>query len=356
MIAVVLVGGEGTRLRPLTLDEPKPVLPIGGVPFIALLLDRLAAAGVTKVVLSCGYLPERLRAGIGTPPAGVEVEVVVEDEPLGTAGAIRFAAAGRVDGPFLALNGDVLGDADFGALIAAHRAAGATASIGLTPVDDPTRFGVVVHDAQGNVERFVEKPPTADGLGPAPWWVNAGTYVLEPSVLDLIPADRMVSIEREVFPALVGQGLICVQSTGYWRDIGTLESFLTANADVIAGRVHTRLDGTADAVLVDPSAQVDATAILTAPVQIGAGAVIGAGARLGPDVVIGAGAEVGPRAVLRSAVLLAGAQVAADAEVERSAIGRHALVGERACVRDSALGTDQAAAAGEQLVGERRPG
>ena len=356
MIAVVLVGGEGTRLRPLTLDEPKPVLPIGGVPFMSLLLDRLAAAGVTKVILSCGYLPERLRAGIGTPPPGIEVEVVVEDEPLGTAGAIRFAAAGRVDGPFLALNGDVLGDADFGALVAAHRAAGAVASIGLTPVDDPTRFGVVVHNEQGIVERFVEKPPNADGLGPAPWWVNAGAYVLEPSVLDMIPADRMVSIEREVFPELVGNGLICVRSEGYWRDIGTLESFLTANADAVAGRVHTRLQGSEEAILIDPSATVSDEAVLVGPVLIAADVVIGAGAALGPDVVVGPGATVAPDATIRGSVLLAGAQVAAHATVERSAIGRNALVGERASVIGSALGTDQAAGAGETLVGERRPG
>ena len=125
MIAVVLVGGEGTRLRPLTLDEPKPVLPIGGVPFVSLLLDRLAAAGVTKVILSCGYLPDRLRAAVVSAPAGIEVEVVVEDEPLGTAGAIRFAAVGRVDGPFLALNGDVLGDADHvGATVRSYLDAG----------------------------------------------------------------------------------------------------------------------------------------------------------------------------------------------------------------------------------------
>ena len=355
MIAVVLVGGEGTRLRPLTLDEPKSVLPIGGVPFVSLLLDRLAAAGVTKVILSCGYLPDRLRAAVVSAPAGIEVEVVVEDEPLGTAGAIRFAAVGRVDGPFLALNGDVLGDADFGALVAAHHAAGAVASIGLTPVDDPTRFGVVVHDAQGNVERFVEKPPNADGLGPAPWWVNAGAYVLDPSVLDLIPADRMVSIEREIFPELVGRGLICVHSDGYWRDIGTLESFLTANADAVAGRVHTRLGGAEAAILVDGSARVDADAVLIAPVLIAAGAVVGAGARVGPDTVIGEGATVGPNATVQGSVLLAGAQVAADAHVERSAIGRNALVGERAHVLDSALGTDQAASAGEHLTGERRP-
>ncbi|MGI9117064.1 MAG: sugar phosphate nucleotidyltransferase [Gaiellales bacterium] len=356
MIAVVLVGGEGTRLRPLTLDAPKPVLPIGDVPFVSLLLDRLAAAGVTRVILSCGYLPEQLRAGIGTPPGGIEVEVVVEDEPLGTAGAIRFAAAGRVDGPFLALNGDVLGDADLGALVAAHHDAGAMASIGLTPVDDPTRFGVVVHDAQGSVERFVEKPPTADGLGPAPWWVNAGAYVLDPAVLDLIPSDRMVSIEREVFPQLVGQGLICVRSDGYWRDIGTLESFLAANADAVGGRVHTRIGGSADGVLVAPDAEVDPSAILRAPVLVGAGAVIGAGAEVGPDAVIGAGSTVEHDAAVVRSVLLPGARVAASAHVEGSAIGRAALVGERARVRDSALGTDAAAGAGEELAGERRPG
>ena len=356
MIAVVLVGGEGTRLRPLTLDEPKPVLPIGGVPFISLLLDRLAAAGVSRTILSCGYLPDRLRGGIGAPPPGMEVEVVVEDEPLGTAGAIRFAAAGRVDGPFLALNGDVLGDADFAAQVAEHRDRGAVATIGLTPVDDPTRFGVVVHGADGAVERFVEKPPNADGLGPAPWWVNAGSYVLDPSVLDLIPSDRMVSIEREVFPELVGRGLFCTRSDGYWRDIGTLESFLTANADAIAGRVQTRLGGGDGHVAVDPSARIAEDAVLRGPVLVGAGAVIGEGATVGPDAVVGPGAEIADGAVVRASVLLADARVAAQAVVERSAIGRGALVGERARVTDSALGTDSAAAAGENLAGERRPG
>ena len=254
MIAVVLVGGEGTRLRPLTLDEPKPVLPIGGVPFISLLLDRLAAAGVTRTILSCGYLPDRLR----------------------------------------------------------------------------------------------------DGIGPAPWWVNAGAYVLDPAVLDLIPTGRMVSIEREVFPDLVGQGLFCVRSDGYWRDIGTLESFLTANADAIAGRVHTRLAG-AD-VMVDPTARVADGARLRGPVLVGAGAVIGDDAEVGPDTVVGPGATIADGAAVRASVLLADAQVAAQAVVERSAIGRGALVGERARVTDSALGTDSAVVAGEQLSGERRPG
>jgi len=355
VIAVVLVGGEGTRLRPLTLDEPKPVLPIGGIPFLSLLLDRLAAAGVTHVVFSCGYLPERLRAGIGTPPPGVQVEVVVEDEPLGTAGAIRFAAAGRVDGPFLALNGDVLGDADFSALVRAHADAGATAAIGLTPVDDPTRFGVVVCDESGNVERFVEKPPNADGLGPAPWWVNAGAYVLDPSVLDLIPADQMVSIEREVFPLLVGKGLIACQAEGYWRDIGTLESYLAANADAIGGQLHTRIGGSPTALLVDPTASVATDAQLIAPVLIGAGAEVAAGATIGPDAVIGAGSRIGPGSIVRSAVVLDAVEVGAEVTIERSVVGRGATVGERSSLLDSALGTGQIVGADQTLTDERRP-
>jgi len=356
VIAIVLVGGEGTRLRPLTLDEPKPVLPIGGVPFIALLLDRLQAAGVTKTILSCGYLPEQLRAGVGKPPRGMTVEVVVEDEPLGTAGAIAYAARGRVDGPFLALNGDVLGDADVGALLAAHQTADARATILLTPVDDPTRFGVVVTGPDGAVERFIEKPPSAEGLGPAPWWVNAGAYVLDPSVLDLVPDGRMVSIEREVFPQLVGDGLVAHRAEGYWRDIGTLESFLTANADAVAGRVRTRLGGAADAVLVDPMATVDPSARLVAPVLVCAGARVDAGAEVGPDAVIGPDAVVAERARVEQSVLLAGALVAADARVQRSAIGRAAIVGERAVIRGCALGTDMAVSAGESLTDVRRPG
>jgi mannose-1-phosphate guanylyltransferase len=165
----------------------------------------------------------------------------------------------------------------------------------------------------------------------------------------------MVSIEREVFPELVGNGLICVRSEGYWRDIGTLESFLSANADAVAGRVHTRLGGGDGAVLVDPAADVSADAILIGPVLVAAGAQIGAGAEVGPDAVIGARAVVAPDAVIRGSVLLAGARVSSQSVVERSVVGCDALVGERARVVDSALGTDQAAGAGEELAGERRP-
>lgn len=357
MIAVVLVGGEGTRLRPLTLDLPKPVLPIGGIPFTSLLVDRLVAAGVTRVILSCGYLPDVLRSEFGAVPAGVEVEVVVEDEPLGTAGAIRFAAEGRVDGPFLALNGDILGDADLAALMRTLDESGASAAIGLTPVEDPTRFGVVVHEHDGGpVQAFVEKPPSADGLGPAPYWVNAGAYALRPEVLDLIESGRMVSIEREVFPLLTDGRLVARRDDGYWLDIGTLGTYLTGNADALAGVVRTRLGGRPDLVAVDPTAEVDPAARLSAPVSIGAGATIAADAVVGPNVVVGPGAAIERGAYVQDAVLFDEALVASDAQVRSSVIARRAAIGERAQVRGCAIGTDRTIASGTSLIDSRVPG
>lgn len=355
MIAVVLVGGEGTRLRPLTLDRPKPVLPIGGVPFAALMIDRLAAAGVTRVILSCGYLPDVLRDELGAASPAVDVEVVVEDTPLGTGGAIRFAAEGRVDGPFLALNGDVLGDADLAALVRAHADGGARATIALTPVDDPTRFGVVLHDAAGRVSAFVEKPATTEGLGPAPYWVNAGSYVLDPSVLELIPTDRMVSIERDVFPQLTGGDLQAHRAPGYWRDIGTLETFLAANADALGGVVGTRIVGAPDLVRVAPDATVEPTARLVPPVLLGPGASVAADAEVGPGVVLGAGAVVGAGARVHDAVLFDRALVGAHATVATSVLGSGAAVGERASLRGSALGTDQVLGSGSTGTDLRLP-
>jgi mannose-1-phosphate guanylyltransferase len=357
VIAVVLVGGEGTRLRPLTLDLPKPVLPIGGIPFTSLLVDRLVAAGVTRVILSCGYLPDVLRAEFGSVPPGVDVEVVVEDEPLGTAGAIRFAAEGRVDGPFLALNGDILGDADLAALLRTLDETGAAAAIGLTPVDDPTRFGVVIHDRDGGpVQAFVEKPPSAEGLGPAPYWVNAGAYALRPEVLDLIEPGRMVSIEREVFPLLTDGRLVARRDSGYWLDLGTLETFLSGNADALAGVVRTRLDGSPDLLDVDPGARIDPTAHLTAPVRVGSRAVVEAGALVGPNVVVGDGATVGRNARVRDTVLFDHAVIGADAEVRGSVLARRSAVGERTRIRGCVVGTERAIASGTDAVDQRIPG
>ncbi|MEO9174608.1 MAG: nucleotidyltransferase family protein, partial [Gaiellales bacterium] len=216
MDAVVLVGGSGTRLRPLTLRTPKPMLPLVDRPLLAYMFDQLADAGVDRAILACGYLPAALVEHFGDGgdvASGLALEYVIEPEPLGTAGAARLAAAGRVHGTFLLLNGDILSEHDLGALVALHRRKGASATIGLVQVDDPSRYGIVELDDDGTVLRFVEKPAPGETSSDL---ANAGAYVLEPSVLDLIPVGRAVSIEREVFPQLVGHGLAALAQTGYW--------------------------------------------------------------------------------------------------------------------------------------------
>jgi mannose-1-phosphate guanylyltransferase len=348
VIAVVLVGGEGTRLRPLTLDRPKPMLPIAGRPFLAHMLDRLAHAGVTRVIFSCGYLPDAIvhefGRGGGRWPA---LEYVVEPEPRGTAGGVRFAAYGRVDGPFLALNGDVLAASDLSELLAFHREREARATLTLIGVEDPTRYGLVLRDAEQRVTSFLEKPSLSEA-GPAPFWINAGAYALDPSVLDLVPADRAVSIEREVFPQLVGHGLVGWSSGGFWSDIGTPDSYLEANAAVVSGALGERL------ATVAPNAVVASDAVLREPYVVCAGARIESGAVVGPQAVIGAGAVVAERATLRDAVLHEGAQVGRGALVTDSVVGRHAAVGEGAeLTAHSILGAGVVVDAGARLESAR---
>jgi mannose-1-phosphate guanylyltransferase len=288
VIAVVIVGGAGTRLRPLTTWLPKAMLPLANRPFLAHLFEHLRRHGVTRVRLSCGHLAATIRDAFGDGGAlGVRLEYAVEPEPLGTGGGIAHAARGLAE-PFLALNGDVLSELDLSALVGFHRERGSRATIALTPVDDPSRYGVVVTGADGAVEAFVEKPPR--GEAPANT-VNAGAYVLEPDVLDLIPPATPVSIEREVFPRLVGNGLHARVDHGRWRDIGTPESYLAANLELMP-----------PGGLVDPAARVDREAEVRESV-VGPGAVVEGGAR-----------------VVRS-VLREGARVEAQASAERSVVG-----------------------------------
>jgi mannose-1-phosphate guanylyltransferase len=346
MRAVVLVGGLGTRLRPLTAGTPKQMLPVAGRPMIERVLSTLRGHGVDDVVLSIGYQPSAFRdAYPDETVAGVAIHYAQEPEPLDTAGAIRFAAeSAGIRERFLVVNGDVITDLDVTALVAFHERSGAEGTIALTQVEDPSQFGVVPTDEDGRVIEFVEKPPP----GEAPTdLINAGYYVLEASVLDRIAGGRRVNVERETFPAMVADGcLYALADPGYWLDVGTLERYLQANLDVLDGVRPLTLEPVG-------RAKVDGEAV--APVIFGDGSHISAGAVVERSV-LGDGVFVGDGARVEGSVLLAGARVGKDAVVRRSVLGPGSTVGDGACVIDlSVLGDGAEVRAGETLAGERRP-
>jgi mannose-1-phosphate guanylyltransferase len=326
-----LVGGFGTRLRPLTLTTPKQMLPVANRPMIERVLGHLAAHGIDEAVLSLGYRPDVFASAYPDGKcAGVRLHYAVEPEPLDTAGAIRFAAvdAGIAE-RFVAVNGDVLTDIDIGALVDFHDRRGAEATIALHPVADPSRYGVVPTDAEGRVVEFVEKPPPDR----APTnLINAGIYVLEASVLDRIPPGRPVSVERETFPAIVADGrLYAMASDAYWIDTGTPREYIQAQLDLIDGARGSSQDG------VDADAHV----------QSGATA---------ERSIIGRGAKVADGAVLVDAVVLPDACIETDARVTRSVVGAAAVVERGAALDDyTVIGNGERVAPGEQLRGVRRP-
>jgi mannose-1-phosphate guanylyltransferase len=324
MQAIVLVGGEGTRLRPLTSDVPKPAVTLVDRPFLAYAIEWLAGHGVSEVVLACGFLPDVLMEALGDHEhAGVKVTYAVEPEPLGTAGAIRFAAEAlgdRLEDRFLALNGDVLADLDLSALVRAHAECDAQATIALHPVEDSSAYGLVRCDEDRTVLEFLEK--TGEEV---PGEINAGAYVLERSVLDLVPAGRAVSIEREVFPRLVGGGLSALLLDGYWMDIGTPERYLQASWDILERRVETRVEPTAPGSLIAADAEVAADARLGSRVVLSSGCRIGAGAELSEAVLLD-GCTVGEGARVEDSILAPGAEVAPGAQLQGAVIGRNERV------------------------------
>ncbi|MFQ5556462.1 MAG: sugar phosphate nucleotidyltransferase [Acidimicrobiales bacterium] len=312
MKAVVLVGGFGTRLRPLTLLTPKQMLPVIDRPMIEHVIAGLAGHGIDTAVLALGYREDAFRAAYPDGRcAGVDLVYAVEPEPLDTAGAVRFAArAAGLDSTFVVVNGDVITDLDVTALVDRHRASGAEATIGLTPVDDPSRYGVVPTDAEGRVLGFVEKPPP----GEAPTnWINAGAYVMEPTLPDRVADGTRVSLEREIFPDIVTEGgLWAVRSDSYWVDAGTPATYLKVQLDLLDGKRGDPVPGVAESAIIHPEATVERSVVM-------------AGAR------IEAGAEV------RDAAVQTGAVVGPGAHVEASIIGPRARVGRGAVVLDETV-------------------
>lgn len=331
MRAVVLVGGFGTRLQPLTSTIPKQMLPIVDRPMIERVVAKLGEHGVTDAVLSLGYRPDTFIAAYPDDTcAGVKLHYAVEAEPLDTAGAVRFAAdEGGIDSTFIVVNGDVITDLDVGALWKFHQGHGAEGTVALTPVDDPSRYGVVATDEAGRVEEFVEKP--APGEAPS-HWINAGTYVLEPSVLQRIPAGRRVSIERETFPLMVDDGsLFALESDAYWVDAGTPATYLQVQLDLVDG-----CRGVPEAA-VDPTASIDPAALVE-------------------HSIVMSGVTVEAGAVVRDAALLPGSRVEAGAVVVESIVGPSAVVGAGARVEAlSVLGVEALVAPGATVSAGRIP-
>lgn len=349
MKAVVLVGGKGTRLRPITHTLPKAMVPLGGKPYIHHLMDGLKASGLEGAVLSMGYLPHPLRTYFAGQDLGeFSVEYVVENSALGTAGGIKNAQACLGDGPFVATNGDVLCGLDFAEVVETHLRSGALATITLTTVEDPSAYGLVEVDHRMRVRRFVEKPGTD---GPNGSLINAGIYVLEREVLNMIPEGREVSIERQVFPELVSMGQLGAHiSSDYWRDIGTPQSYLGACHDVLSGAICR------PAVLkcldVHPSASILKDVTLLPPIRVARECEIGAGTTVGSRTSLGERCSIGEGAVVEGSVLLEGATVGDGAVVRNSIVGPGATVGARSVVRGvSVLGAGCTVEEGNVLDG-----
>jgi mannose-1-phosphate guanylyltransferase len=354
MQAVILVGGEGTRLRPLTSTVPKPVVPLVDRPFISFMLEWLIGHGIDDVIMSCGFLATSVRNVLGDGSGlGIRLRFVEEPDPRGTAGALKYASS-LLDERFLMLNGDVLTDLDLSAQIAQHEQTGAKATLALVPVADPSAYGLVHLNEDRSVREFLEKP-SPDAIIETNL-ISAGAYVLEREILELVPADRNVSIEREVWPRLIGNGLYGFPCESYWLDIGTPDRYLQGTFDIIEGNVKTAVGERlgSDWLAIDESAVIDGRvippAVLERGVRVGAGAQVGSLVVLGEDVSIGAGAtiersvilngtEIGEGATLRDCIVAGGCRIG-----PRTSIAGGAVLGEGVTI-----GADNAIAHGARI-------
>ena len=340
MKALLLVGGKGTRLRPLTVHTPKSIVPIFNRPFLTYQIELLKQIpDIDEVILSLNYQPRRIEEMFGDGrDLGIKLRYVVEPAPLGTAGAVRYAGESLTDS-VVVFNGDVLAQIDLAAVLARHQQRKALATIVLTPVPNPSAYGLVETDAEGNVRRYVEKPKPEDITCDT---INAGIYVLEPSTFDRIPRDTAWSIERSFFPDLIARGetFVSYVSRGYWIDIGTPEKYVTVHRDIMNGLYVAAPFGAAcrTRTVVEPGARVEPGAELTGPVYVDEGAVIKAGARIGPYTVVGRHCHVAEGAAVEGSILWPNTRIAEGAGVRDSVLGRACFVGHDAALDGCILG------------------
>ena len=338
MKAILLAGGKGTRLRPLTIHTPKPIVPIFDRPFLHYQLDLLKQVPeIDEVILSLNYQPRRIEEMFGDGgQSGLGIRYVVEPAPLGTAGAVRYAGESLRES-VVVFNGDVLTEVDLAAVIALHRSRKAKATIVLTPVENPSAYGLVETDTAGNIQRFLEKP-SADQITCDT--INAGIYILEPDTFDRIPKDTPWSIERSFFPSLVerSETFVAYVYRGYWIDIGTPEKYMQVHRDIMDGRYRTGpFAGTDSPVWISPDARVENDVTVEGPCFIDRGAVVKTGARIGPYTVIGRQCHIEEGAAVDHAIVWANSRISQGAVVRRSILGRHCHIGRNAVVERGAV-------------------
>ena len=331
MKAILLAGGKGTRLRPLTIHTPKPIVPIFGRPFLRYQIDLLhQVPEIDEVILSLNYQPRRIEEMFGDgKDLGIKLSYVVEPQPLGTAGAVKYANK-SLDEPVVVFNGDVLTEVDLPAVLKLHRERKARATIVLTPVTNPSAYGLVETDAEGNVRRFLEKPKAAEITCDT---INAGIYVLEPDTFDRIPKDTAWSIERSFFPSLVErhETFVAYIDRGYWIDIGAPEKYMQVHRDIMDGRLSAPpFGGTPGTAWVSPEARVEDGVKIEGPCFIDEGTIVKAGARIGAYSVIGRQCQIEEDAVIERSIVWSSSRVSRDAIVRESILGRHCHVGRNA--------------------------
>ena len=351
MKAILLAGGKGTRLRPLTIHVPKPIVPIFARPFLHYQLDLLKQVPeIDDVVLSLNYQPRRIEEIFGDgSDIGLSIRYVVEPAPLGTAGAVRYAGESLHES-VVVFNGDVLAQVDLAAVVALHRERKAKATIVLTRVENPAAYGLVETDEGGNIRRFLEKPKpdeiTCDTI-------NAGIYVLEPDTFDRIPKDTPWSIERSFFPSLIEreETFVAYVHRGYWIDIGTPEKYMQVHRDIMDGRYRAAPFADAQSsVWVSPDARVEEGATLEGPCFIDEGAVVKEGACIRPYSVVGRHCHIEAHAVIERAIIWANTWVSQEAIVRRSIIGRHCHIGRNAVVEDGVVLGDKSVVTGHSRL------
>lgn len=353
MKAVVLVGGEGTRLRPLTFNTPKSMVPIANRPFLEHMIEYLKGHGIDDILLTLCYLPDYTRRYFGDGSNfGIKLTYAVEDSPLGTAGAVKNVAE-HLDETFFVFNGDIFTDIDLTAMMELHRQGGSKATIALTPVEDPTIYGVVETNAVGRVQRFIEKP-CRDAVTTN--MINAGAYILAPEVLDHIPRGLSFTFERGLFPLLLERGdpMYGYQSDAYWIDIGTPEKYLKLHHDLLVGRINRSCRGepAGEGIWVEEGCDIHPQARLEGPVILGRNCIIGSGVLVKGPSAIGQGCRIGAGSLVEGAVVWQNAHLSREVSLKNCVIGENVIIGERTQVMEGCVLGSSVIVESDQRLGQ----